>query len=104
MESVHDSVRGRVFGLFITVGGLLGNISHWFVGRWVEMLGAAATNAPKYCGISALLAAMLLLSLVGLVCLHGIRRRDHDVFEQRLSPQELVTADESPSRNSALQG
>src|SRR5207237_686478 len=25
MESVPDAVRGRVFGLFITVGGLLGN-------------------------------------------------------------------------------
>jgi MFS family permease len=89
MESVHDSVRGRVFGLFITVGGLLGNIAHWFVGRWVEMLGVGANDPTNYFSIYAILAGMLLLSLIGLACLHGIRRRDHDVFEQRLSPQSL---------------
>ncbi len=78
MEAVHDSVRGRVFGLFITIGGLLGNISHWFVGRWVESLGAGAGNVANYFGIYNILSVMLLLSLIGLACLHGIRRRDKD--------------------------
>ncbi len=42
MESVPDAVRGRVFGLFITIGGLLGNISHWAVGAAVQKLGPNA--------------------------------------------------------------
>ncbi len=93
MEAVHDSVRGRVFGLFITIGGLLGNISHWFVGRWVEMLGVGAGNVANYFSIYAILAVMLLLSLAGLAFLHGIRRRDHDVFEHRETPQPVTTAE-----------
>lgn len=94
MESVHDSVRGRVFGLFITIGGLLGNISHWFVGRWVEMLGNGASNVANYFRIYAILAGTLLLSLIGLAFLHGIRRRDHDVFEHRASAQPLTVRTE----------
>ena len=90
MESVHDSVRGRVFGLFITVGGLLGNISHWFVGRWVESLGPGADQVSNYYSIYTILAVMLLLSLGGLACLHGIRRRDHDVYEKPIKVE--VTA------------
>lgn len=91
MEAVHDSVRGRVFGLFITIGGLLGNISHWFVGRWVGMLGAGAGDVSNYFSIYAILAVMLLLSSIGLACLHGIRRRDHDAFAHRQSPQPVAT-------------
>jgi MFS family permease len=85
MESVHDSVRGRVFGLFITIGGLLGNISHWFVGHWVESLGAGASVVANYFGIYNILAGMLLMSLVGLACLHAVRRRDHDVFDHKIN-------------------
>ncbi|PAW77768.1 MAG: hypothetical protein B9S33_20085 [Pedosphaera sp. Tous-C6FEB] len=77
MEAVPDAVRGRVFGLFITVGGLLGNIAHWFVGRWVERLGAAAAEPARYHSFYLLLAALLLLSLPGLLCLREIRKREH---------------------------
>lgn len=80
MESVHDSVRGRVFGLFITVGGLLGNISHWMVGEWIHSFGAGANIVSNYFNIYNVLALMILLSMTGLACLHGIRRRDHDVY------------------------
>ena len=41
MEAVPDSVRGRVFGLFITVGGLIGNLSHWLVGDGSISSGSA---------------------------------------------------------------
>jgi MFS family permease len=85
MEAVHDSVRGRVFGLFITIGGLLGNISHWFVGRWVESLGSGASQVSNYYSIYAILAVMLLLSIIGLACLHGIRRRDHDQHQHKVA-------------------
>ncbi len=77
MEAVPDAVRGRVFGLFITVGGILGNVAHWFAGRWVEHLGAASAEPARYHNFFLLLAALLLLSLPGLLCLREMRKREH---------------------------
>jgi len=76
IESVHDSVRGRVYGLFITVGGLVGNLAHWQMGFWVKGLGAGANLPSRYYPLYALLALLVTLSLVGLPCLHAIRRRE----------------------------
>jgi MFS family permease len=76
MESVPDAVRGRVFGIFITVGGLLGNLAHWVMGRWVESLGPAANTVSPYYPIYALLAGIAVLSLLGLPCLQRIRKRE----------------------------
>jgi MFS family permease len=76
MESVPDAVRGRVFGIFITVGGLLGNLAHWVMGRWVESLAPAASLASSYRTMYGLLATIALLSLLGLPCLQRIRKRE----------------------------
>lgn len=76
MDSVPDAVRGRVFGLFITVGGLAGNLAHWAVGHWVEGLGANAAVAAQYPPLFSWLSGLVLLSLLGLPCLHGIRKRE----------------------------
>lgn len=76
MESVPDAVRGRVFGLFITAGGLLGNIAHWAMGAVVQKLGPNAASPRAYYPIFGFLAVMVLLSLLGLPCLHAIRRRE----------------------------
>jgi len=76
MESVHDSVRGRVFGLFITIGGIVGNLAHWFVGAWVRSLGPASDDPSSYYPLYAMLSLLVLLSLAGLPCLHAIRKRE----------------------------
>jgi MFS family permease len=76
MESVPDSVRGRVFGLFITIGGLLGNLSHYIDGRWVESFGARAYEVAAYYSLYNWLAIFLLLSLLGLPCLRAIKKRE----------------------------
>ena len=76
MESVPDAVRGRVFGLFITIGGLLGNLSHWIVGRWVRDFGARALDERTYYSVYGWLAVLLLGSLAGLPCLRALRRRE----------------------------
>jgi MFS family permease len=75
MESVPDSVRGRVFGLFITIGGLIGNLSHWLVGVSVKRLGEAAYSPSGYYGLYGALAGLMFVSLLGLPCLHAIRKR-----------------------------
>ena len=66
----------QVFGLFITVGGLVGNLAHWLAGNWVKTLGPAATSVASYYRIYAILAGLLLLSTVGLPFLHAIRKRE----------------------------
>ncbi len=77
MESVPDAVRGRIYGMFITVGGLVGQISHWLVGRQVKQMGDAAHAVESYFPIYSVIAGLLLLTLLGLPCLHAIRKREH---------------------------
>jgi MFS family permease len=77
MLAVHDAVRGRAFGLWITIGGLLGNLSHWQVGRWVEGFGERASQPVTYYPLYGALALMLLASLAGLLCLDAVQRREH---------------------------
>jgi len=76
MESVPDSVRGRVFGLFITAGGLVGNLAHWLVGVAVKQLGPDAAHPQSYYPLYAGIAFLVVLSLAGLPCLHAIRKRE----------------------------
>jgi len=76
MESVPDAVRGRVFGLFVMGGGVIGNLSHWMVGAKVKQLGAAAYSVNSYFPIYAVIALLMVVSLAGLLCLPAIQRRE----------------------------
>jgi len=76
MESVPDSSRGRVFGIFITVAGLFGNVAHWAAGNWVRMLGTQAKDPAQYFSAYGLFAGLVLLSMLGLPCLYLIRRKE----------------------------
>ena len=80
MESVPDAVRGRVFGLFVMGGGVIGNLSHWLVGAKVKQLGEAAHVVNAYLPIYAVVAFLMLVSLLGLMCLP----RDSDGGKGRL--------------------
>ncbi|HWH70503.1 MAG TPA: hypothetical protein VNT26_14040, partial [Candidatus Sulfotelmatobacter sp.] len=75
MEAVPDGMRGRVFGLFVTAGGVVGNLSHWLAGAKVKQLGEAAQSVSAYYPIYAGLAIMLLVPMAGLLCLIPIRKR-----------------------------
>lgn len=77
MLAVHDSVRGRAFGLWITIGGLLGNLSHWIIGHIVEGFGARASQPESFYGTYVMLAVFLMISLVGLPALQAVQRREH---------------------------
>jgi MFS family permease len=76
MNSVPHRIRGRVFGVFITVGGLLGNMAHWLMGAWVKGLGPAGAALQSYYLIYAVMAGLVCLSLAGLPCLRILRRRE----------------------------
>jgi hypothetical protein len=47
------------------------------MGQWVTTLGSRATQPEAYYGTYAILAGLILLSLIGLACLHALRRREH---------------------------
>lgn len=74
MQSVPDMVRGRVFGLFMTVAGFVGNLSHWAVGDAVRRLGEAAHAPAAYAPFYAVLAGLMVVALAALPCLHAIRK------------------------------
>jgi MFS family permease len=76
MEAVPDAVRGRVFGLFITISGLVSNLAHWLVGEWVAALGPGAFSSASYFPLYTTLAGLILLSLAALPFLHGLRKRE----------------------------
>lgn len=76
MNSVPHEVRGRVFGLFITIGGLLGNLAHWAAGAFVKELGPNAARPESYYPAYTFLCGLLFLSLLGLPCLKALRRRE----------------------------
>jgi MFS transporter, FSR family, fosmidomycin resistance protein len=73
MKVFPDSARGRMFGLFITVGGMVGNLSHWVVGRWVHELGPAGRTTAAYAPIYATLAGLIVVSLAAIPCLRWFR-------------------------------
>jgi MFS family permease len=77
MHAVHDSVRGRAFGLWITIGGFIGSLAHWLVGHWVEGFGPRASQPETYYPLYAGLALILVLSLAGLPCLERVQRLEH---------------------------
>lgn len=76
MNSIPSQVRGRVFGVFITVGGLLGNLAHWAAGAYVKQLGPHGREVSSYYGAYGVLALFVVLSLLGLPCLRAIRNRE----------------------------
>lgn len=84
MESVPDAVRGRVFGLFITIGGLLGNLAHYIDGKWVESFGPHGAKVETYFPLYHWLAVFLLLSLTGLPFLRAIRKGEESARAAKL--------------------
>lgn len=80
MLSVPDAVRGRVFGLFITMGGLVGNLGHWLSGVWVKNMGASASRPEGFRGIYLGLSFLVLASLCALPCLHALRKREETKY------------------------
>jgi MFS family permease len=87
MRSVPHQVRGRVFGVFITVGGILGNLAHWAMGAYVKNMGPANMHPENYHWIYLALAGSIALSLFGLPCLSALRTREVAVGE--LTPSML---------------
>jgi len=59
MESVPDAVRGRVYGIYLTVGGLVGNIAPWIMGLEVHAMGDKAGSPQSYYPVYLILAGLV---------------------------------------------
>ncbi|MSR64168.1 MAG: MFS transporter [Verrucomicrobiae bacterium] len=74
MESVPDRVRGRVFGVFVTVCGLIGSTGPWVMGHISDLLDERKTSVSAYGPIYLSLAGLILASLIGLPLLKWAMR------------------------------
>jgi MFS family permease len=72
METVTQKVRGRVFGVFISVGGVIASLSHWIMGSWVNSLPEHASTT--YIPLFNTLAVLVVMGLGGLLLLRLIRK------------------------------
>jgi MFS family permease len=95
MEAVPDAVRGRVFGAFITICGVIGNISHWIVGGWVKTLGARAASAQSYFGFYALLSLLMLAGIAGLPLLRALGKRESQMGASTTAARGIEPASEA---------
>ncbi len=77
MQSIPDSVRGRVFGIYVMVTGFVGSLAPWVIGTQVKNTNYAASVSPNYLILYAAVGALGLVALAGLPCLHAIRKREH---------------------------
>jgi MFS family permease len=77
MQSVPDSVRGRVFGVYVTITGFVGALAAWVMGVVVKHMGAAAGGENNYFIAYAAVGGVGLLALAGLPCLRAIQKREH---------------------------
>jgi MFS family permease len=74
MESVPDALRGRTFGTFITVGGVIASLAHWAMGRAADGLAQDAHTPSSYAPWFAVLALLIALSLAGIPGIRWLRR------------------------------
>lgn len=74
VRGLPEAARGRVVGGFITVGGLLGNLGHWFAGERIARLGPAAAEVHAYEPFFLTLAGMILAALLALPWLLKLNR------------------------------
>ena len=95
MEAVPDAVRGRIFGLFMTIAGLFGNFAHWIIGAWIGHLGDKANHPESYQTLYTLLALLVVGSISGLPFLKAIHRNEDKVAASSLLAV-VVTQPEVP--------
>ncbi len=92
LTAVPAGIRGRVFGVFLTIVGLIGNLGHWWAGARVRSLGDAAGQPAGYYPLYAGLAVLMLASLGALPCLRALGRQEPRAARggaDRLVPSEL---------------
>ena len=66
MDAAPNAYRGRISGLFVLVGGFIGNLAHWLLGWRVEYLGKEASQIGAYQSSFTALGCLVVISLSGI--------------------------------------
>ena len=99
VRAVPDAARGRVVGGFITVGGLLGNLGHWWAGERIARLGTAASRAEAYQPFFLMLAAMIVAALLALPWLLRLNHPPKSAGATVTNSTSVDLGDETDTRN-----
>jgi len=75
MESVPDALRGRAFGMFITVSGVIASFAHWAMGAAADSLDQRALTPASFVPWYAFLAVLIALGVLGVPAIRWLRRR-----------------------------
>ncbi|MCX7824264.1 MAG: MFS transporter, partial [Verrucomicrobiae bacterium] len=75
MESVPDALRGRAFGMFITVCGVIASLAHWAMGAAADCIGPRALTPASFGPWFALLGALIALGVLGVPAIRWLRGR-----------------------------
>ncbi len=74
-ESVPDQLRGRAFGMYTTIAGLIGSTSAWAMGSVLDLMRERAASPAAFVLPFSLLALMIVASISALFVLRALRRR-----------------------------
>lgn len=74
LESVPDTMRGRTFGMFLTVNGIIASLAHWAMGRVADALRERALTPEAYVPWFIGLAALIASGLLGVPAIRRLRR------------------------------
>lgn len=77
VQSVPDAVRGRVFGFYVMITGVVGALAPWIIGLRMKFIAGTMHEERSYHGLFTALGCLGLLVLAGVPCLHAIRKREH---------------------------
>jgi len=89
---VPDELRGRIFGLFLSIAGLIGNLGHWQAGVWVNHLGPDAHTASAYRPLFAGLALLVALAPLAMPALRRLQQQHQPRSPGPVTPQPAPIA------------
>jgi MFS family permease len=74
MESLPDPLRGRAFGMFITVSGVIASLAHWAMGAAADSLDPRALTPASFRPWFAFLGVLIALGVSGVPAIRWLRR------------------------------
>ncbi len=74
MQSLPDPLRGRAFGMFLTVNGVIASLAHWAMGAVADSLEQRALTPASFGPWFAFLGALIALGMLGVPAIRWLRR------------------------------
>jgi MFS family permease len=69
LERIPNALRGRVYGLFLTVAGTMSATGPWAMGQWTDALGPQASVPHAYFPLFGAIGVLMVLAVFSKPCL-----------------------------------